>query len=85
VDYSECLTDKQWTKAIEEGRLEETEAGCRRKRKRKDDGGIYYDDEEDEEELVRTAVWAFWGRCKFAPFSICKSKFNGVYGDNYLP
>jgi len=51
VDYSECLTDKQWTKAIEEGRLEETEAGCRRKRKRKDDGGIYYDDEEDEEEL----------------------------------
>ena len=53
VDYSECLTDKQWTKAIEEGRLEELEDRQRRKRKRKDDGSaMYYDDEDEEEELV---------------------------------
>lgn len=50
VDYSECLTDKQWTKAIEEGRLEELEDRQRRKRKRRDDGAMYYDDDDEEEE-----------------------------------
>ena len=52
VDYSECLTDKQWAKAVEEGRLEEVEDRHKRKRKRRDDGAMYYDDDDEEEEPV---------------------------------
>ena len=45
IDYSECLSDKQWSKAIEEGRLEDVDDKQRRKRKRKDNGGMYYEGE----------------------------------------